>query len=256
MNVIPIPALKDNYIWCIVHPNNQQCVIIDPGAAEPVFSFLKQQQLQLAAILVTHHHWDHTGGIQELVETLKVPVYGGMHEKPIPQCQNRLDDGQQFTLPKMNIALTALAIPGHTLGHTAYYGNGVVFTGDTLFTGGCGRIFEGTPAMMYQSLQKLAALPEETLIYCGHEYTQANLQFALKVEPTNTALLERIETTHQLRLKNLPTVPATLKLEKQTNPFLRVDQPTIIKAVENHISHSLPTPVEIFAALRDWKNNF
>lgn len=255
LQVIPISALQDNYIWCIVHSKSNQCVIIDPGEAQPVLDMLKTSKLQLSAIFITHHHWDHTNGINELFQQFKTPIYGGANEKNIPHCQYPLND-KQIVSPMPDLQLAALAIPGHTLGHTAYYGHGLVFTGDTLFTGSCGRVFEGTMAQMLTSIQKLTTLPEETLVYCGHEYTQSNLRFAQAVEPDNANLLARIEETNRLREQNLPTVPSTLKLEKQTNPFLRTDQPAVIKAAENHVGRKLNNSVEVFTVLREWKNNF
>lgn len=243
LKVIPILALKDNYIWCIVHVPTQQCVIVDPGEAAPVFAALEQQKLKLAGILVTHHHWDHTKGIDEILKQFKVPVF-----------RYPLKTGDK--IPIDFLTLQALEIPGHTLDHTAYYGHGMVFTGDTLFTAGCGRVFEGTMEQMFASLKRIAELPDDTLIYCGHEYTQANLKFAQTVEAHNPDILSRIKATDEFRAKNLPTVPATLSLEKKTNPFLRTIVPEVIKAAEQHARKSLKSPLEVFTVLREWKNHF
>ena len=254
LKITPIPALKDNYIWLIVHPNTSQCVIIDPGEAKPVLQTLAQQQLTLSAILITHHHWDHTGGIADILSLTEVPIYGPAKEN-IPG-RLPLQEGDQVKIDSMGLNLKVLDIPGHTLGHLAYMGHGMVFTGDTLFTGGCGRVFEGTPEQMLHSLNKLAVLPDETLVYCGHEYTADNLKFALAVEPNNPDLLARNEKTQALRRQNQPTVPSSLALEKKTNPFLRTQIPAVIKAAEAHYGQKLNNSEALFTVLREWKNNF
>lgn len=253
LKVVPILALKDNYIWCIVHVPTQQCVVVDPGATDPVLIALEQQHLKLTGILVTHHHGDHTQGIDGILKEFKVPVFAS-YKKTTPSCTHPLKMGDKVTSDFLN--LQALEIPGHTLDHTAYYGHGMVFTGDTLFTAGCGRVFEGTMEQMFTSLNRLAELPDDTLVYCGHEYTQANLKFARAVEPNNPDILSRIKLTDELRAKNLATVPAKLGPEKKTNPFLRTAIPEVIKAAEQHAGRSLKNPVEVFTVLREWKNNF
>lgn len=255
LKILPIPALEDNYIWTIVHPNTLQCVMVDPGDAIPALDVLIELKLNLKAILVTHHHWDHTNGIDAILQKFSCPVIG-LAQENIPLCQRKVKEGDRLEIPHMDLSLQVLDIPGHTKGHVAYYGHGAVFTGDTLFTGGCGRIFEGTAQQMWDSLHKLMALPDETLIYCGHEYTGKNLQFANAVEPDNLALLERINTTANLRAENKPSVPATLRLEKATNPFLRVEVAQVQEAIKHHFGHNLTDPVGLFAALRRWKNTF
>lgn len=252
--VIPIPALKDNYIWLLTLPNHQ-AVIVDPGDAKPVLQVLKQNNLNLSAILITHHHWDHTNGVENLLQHFSVPVFGSMQDK-VTGINQFVKQGDEIELTDQKLIFKVLEIPGHTLGHIAYFGNGMVFTGDTLFTGGCGRLFEGSAEQMVQSLHKLASLPAETKVYCGHEYTENNLRFALEVEPKNPDLLQRIKRTKELRSKNLPTVPATIAEEKQTNPFLRCEIPEVIKAAEEYLGHKTKNPVEVFAGLRFWKNDF
>jgi hydroxyacylglutathione hydrolase len=253
LQVLPILSLKDNYIWGIVHPNQAECVIVDPGTAKPVFDFLANHALKLTGILVTHHHWDHTGGIAEILSRLTIPVFGPVRES-VPECKYPLKDNDVIDLLKTSFR--ALAIPGHTLDHLAYYRHKLLFTGDTLFTGGCGRLFEGSAAQMLASLDKLAKLPDDTLIYCGHEYTEKNLQFATLVEAENQQLQQRVQITKILRGKNLPTVPATLLLEKQTNPFLRTENTSVIKAAESYAGKKLTNRLEVFTVLRQWKNNF
>lgn len=249
-----ITALEDNYIWAIVHPNIQQCVVVDPGEATPVIDYLQDRELQLKAILITHHHWDHTGGIEQLLEQYPdIQVYGPANES-IPGMTTFLSNGDVIELPEIGLHLETLDIPGHTLGHIAFYGHGNVFCGDTLFTAGCGKIFEGTTEQMYQSLQKIAALPEETLIYCGHEYTQQNLRFAQVVEPSNQEITKRAADVDRIRRQNQATVPAPLLLEKLTNPFLRTGEQAVKNAAEEYIGHTLSSEVEILKTLREWKN--
>ncbi len=253
--VMPISALTDNYIWALVNHRNKQAVVVDPGEAQPVFKFLVDHGLFLSAILITHHHWDHTNGLDKLLEAYPVPVYGPENEK-IPQITEPLHDGDVVNLKRVGAKFSVLEIPGHTLGHIAYYGEDIVFVGDTLFIAGCGRIFEGTVGQMYASLKKLANLPGETLVYCGHEYTLTNLRFARSLEPESTPLLKRFQAVEELRRYNKPSVPGTMAEELETNPFLRVDDPKFKKIVET--KHGLPieTPEEVLAIIRTWKNLF
>lgn len=253
IQVLPISAFKDNYIWLILNADTRLGCIVDPGDAKPVLTTLKELNIKLESILITHHHQDHVGGVKELLSHYNVPVYGPMHEADC--VTKRLHDNEQFNLANIG-GFKVIEIPGHTLGHIAYYGDRMLFCGDTLFTAGCGRLFEGTAEQMYQSLNKLAALPEDTNIYCGHEYTLANLKFAQAVEPNNNDIAERIIRVAELRHENLPTVPALLKAEKLTNPFLRCEVSDVIAMAEKHAGKNLLTPVEVFACLRDWKNNF
>ncbi len=249
-----INALSDNYIACIINSTNKYCVIVDPGEADPAFNFLNEHQLHLSAILITHHHWDHINGIEKLLEKFDIPVYGPSKE-PVNGMTHHLNDNDKITLEAIGITLKIMHIPGHTLGHIAYYNDQFIFTGDTLFSAGCGRIFEGTVDQMYHSLSKIASLDEKTLVYCGHEYTASNLKFAQLVEPENSDIQKRLEEVSTLRQQNLPTVPSTLALEKLTNPFLRCTFPSVKKSAEKYSRKSLATPQEVLAVLRHWKNH-
>ena len=249
----PIRALQDNYIWCLVNSTLKQAVVVDPGEAAPVITFLGEHHLQLAAILITHHHWDHTNGIKELTKHSSISVYGA--SKAVNGVTNYLRDGDKIKLFD-ELIFQVIEIPGHTLDHIAYYGHGALFCGDTLFTAGCGRIFEGTSSQMYASLQKLTQLPEDTLIYCGHEYTLQNLMFARTVEPNNPAIHERFTIVTQLREHQQPTVPASLATEKQTNPFLRSHVAEVVAEVQRRFNLTDNDPATIFQYLRQWKDGF
>jgi hydroxyacylglutathione hydrolase len=248
-----IRAFRDNYIWALIA--GPHVAVVDPGEAAPVLEFLRREKLELAAILLTHHHADHVGGVPELLEHFKVPVYGPRTEN-IATVAHPLGEGDEISLPKIDAHFRVLDIPGHTRGHIAYYGANSVFCGDTLFACGCGRLFEGTPAQMSASLAKLAALPNATLVYCGHEYTLANILFAAAVEPGNAALKNLESEARAKRAQDLPTLPSTIGAEKATNPFLRASVPQVATAAEAHAGHALKNPVEVFAVLREWKNKF
>ncbi len=252
-HITPIPAFRDNYIWAL--ESESAVAVVDPGDAAPVESYLKQSGKKLCAILITHHHWDHTGGAKALAAAHRCPVYGPSVEN-IPGVTHGLGEGDQVKLAELNLALTIMDIPGHTHGHIAYQGNGMLFCGDTLFAAGCGRLFEGTPAQMHHSLSRLAALPDETKMFCGHEYTLANLAFAATVEPGNAAIHTRREKSEALRAQNLPTLPTTMADEKATNPFLRVAEKSVKEAAEKQTGEKLNDPVSVFAALRSWKDRF
>jgi hydroxyacylglutathione hydrolase len=254
-NIHPISALKDNYIWLIIDNTARSAFAVDPGDAKPVITYLETHQLKLAGILITHHHWDHTNGINELLDYCTAPVYGASREKVQP-ITNLVQDHDIINVMNTDLKLQVLAIPGHTLDHVAYYGGGIIFSGDTLFAAGCGRIFEGTPEQMFHSLQKIAALPVDTKLYCGHEYTLSNLQFAHHVEPSNKKISERIAAVTQLRNNGQPSLPSLLDEERTTNPFLRCDRAEIIGNVEKYAGIVLQTPLEVFTWLRRWKNNF
>ncbi len=255
--IIPIPALRDNYIWLVRDGSN--AVVVDPGDAAPVLAYLEREALQLAGILITHHHADHVGGIGALTARHPAPVFGPARES-IPGRTRAVAEGDVIALPEAGLELSVLDVPGHTSGQVAYVGrcdgNAITFTGDTLFTCGCGRIFEGTPAQMLASLSKLAALAGDTLVYCGHEYTLANLRFALAVEPGNEALHERQRRDAAKREEGLPTVPARMDLERATNPFLRAAEPAVFAAAEARAGRPLADVVDAFATLREWKNAF
>lgn len=244
MAIKAIPALTDNYIWAINDESNQQTVIVDPGEAAPVIDFLQQERLRLAGILITHHHWDHTNGVAQLVTTFSAPVFNAANSK------------NQVVIPGFPYRFEVIRIPGHTLDHTAYYGDGNLFSGDTLFSAGCGRVFEGTPEQMYASLMKLAELPLDTRIYCGHEYTLSNLRFAQVVEPGNAMIKKRYEEMLALRNQGLPTLPSLLRVEKETNPFLRCGEREVIERVQEYAGMRLDDAVLVFTWLRKWKNEF
>lgn len=251
--VVPIPALKDNYIWALINKENNRALIVDPGEAQPVTHFLQQQQLQLAGILITHHHGDHTNGIAGLIQH-NVPIFGSAQEN-ISHFTHALTEADVVQVPSFP-DFQILSIYGHTRGHIAYYSPGILFCGDTLFSAGCGRIFEGTASQMYASLQKMAALPDNTQVYCAHEYTLNNLRFAEMVEPSNQAIKERVKEVNALRAQQLPSLPSTIGIEKETNPFLRCDSAEIIVNVEKYAQQPLNDVVSIFTWLRKWKDVF
>jgi hydroxyacylglutathione hydrolase len=253
MQIIPLPAFRDNYIWLL--RQDRLAVVVDPGDAAPVRRYLTEQGLSLAAILVTHHHPDHTGGIAELLTDSPVPVFGPAGEA-IPGRSEAVREGDVVRIPGIDLEFQVLDVPGHTAGHVAYFGGTTLFCGDTLFAAGCGRIFEGTPEQLHASLEKLAALPADTLVYCTHEYTLSNLAFAAAVEPDNHDLAERTARCQALRAEERPTVPFPLGEERLSNPFLRVTEPAVIARAEAETGGPLSTPVAVFAALREWKNRF
>ena len=251
--VIPLRAFKDNYVWTL--RNARSAAVVDPGEAQPVLNYLAAEKLQLVAILATHHHQDHVGGIADILQAHAVPVYGPRGE-PITTLTHPVAGGDKVAVPELGLAFEVLDIPGHTRTHIAYYGSNMLFCGDTLFACGCGRVFEGTSQQLYASLEKLAALPEDTLVYCGHEYTLANIGFAKVVEPDNPALLEREVSDAQARRDNLPTLPSTIGRERATNPFLRVTRPAVIESANKYLGRRVSDPAGVFAALRQWKNQF
>lgn len=253
-NIFAINAFKDNYIWVLPAPDGKTAFVVDPGEAEPVRSGLAAAGLRLGGILVTHHHWDHTNGIKELLVETAVPVVGPADER-IPDITHPVGNGDQVQVDGLPLPLRVLAIPGHTSSHIAFVGEDVLFSGDTLFAGGCGRMFEGTPAQMHQSLQRLAELPSTTRVYCGHEYTEANLRFALQVEPDNQALNARLAKVVGQRARGEVTLPSTIAEELATNPFLRVDRRSVTESAERHVGYRLASPTDVFAAVRAWKDS-
>ena len=257
LEIIPLPALKDhyNYIWLLKNKASNHVAIVDPGEAGPLLDLIEFEKLIPIAILITHRHWDHVDGIPEITEKYDVPVYTPKTEK-VKGSTHPVGEGDTVSLPELDLTLTILDVPGHTSGAIAYYADGMVFSGDTLFAAGCGRIFEGTPPQMHTSLSKFKTLPDDTLLYCGHEYTVSNLQFAATVEPENTLIQECLSQAKETREKGLPTVPTTLKIEKQTNPFLRCEQLDVIEAAEKISGRKLNEAHEVFAAVRSWKDTF
>ncbi len=255
LKVLTVPAFEDNYLWLIHDGHN--AAVVDPGDAQPILTALAEHGLTLVAILLTHHHADHSGGVPRLLQHAQVPVFGPAGEN-IATVTRPLVEGDIATIPELGLALSVLDVPGHTRGHIAYVATDRqwLFCGDTLFAGGCGRLFEGTPQQMCASLAKLAALPGSTQVYCAHEYTLSNLRFALAVEPGNAALVARIAREQARRAQGEPTVPSTIAVEQATNPFLRYREPAIIARLvaENLVDGE--EPIAAFAALRAWKNTY
>ena len=255
--MLPLPAFTDNYIW-MLH-DGRQAAVVDPGDAAPVFQALERLGLRLQAILVTHHHLDHVGGVDALRDATGAVVYGPARER-IPEPLVRLAQGD--TVDVLGLRFTVIDVPGHTAGHIAYYapdldGAPLLFCGDTLFSGGCGRLFEGTPAQMLQSLDQLAALPGDTRVCCTHEYTLSNLKFARAVEPGNAALLHYSSQCEALRARGEPTLPSRMALERDINPFLRVRVPTVAQAARGYDAQAdQDDAAAVLAALRQWKNEF
>lgn len=251
LEIVPLPAFRDNYIWTL--RRGDAAAVVDPGDARPVKDYLARERLRLVAILATHHHPDHVGGIAELAGDTGAAVYGPRAE-PIPALTHPVAEGDTVALAALGVAFAVFDVPGHTRAHVAYYGAGALFCGDTLFACGCGRLFEGTPAQMVGSLAKLAALPGATRLYCAHEYTLANIEFARKVEPENAALAEREARARALRAQGRPTLPSTLDEERATNPFLRLAEPAVVEAASRYLGERVCEPVRVFAAIREWKN--
>ena len=253
LTVEPIPAFKDNYLW-LLH-DGRNAAIVDPGDASPVLQALADRGLTLTDILVTHHHGDHVGGVTELVRRCAPRVYGPARED-IPARGVALGGGDRISA--LGVEFAVIDVPGHTAGHIAYHAPslGAVFCGDTMFAGGCGRLFEGTPAQMVDSLGKLAALPAATRMYCAHEYTLANLRFARAVEPDNAALAAREARCQALREAGAPTVPSTIGEERATNPFVRCDEPAVRAAAERLEPGAGASTTATFAVIRAWKNRF
>ena len=255
MNLIPLPAFNDNYIW-MLH-DASQALVVDPGDAQPVLDALDRLNLRLVSILVTHHHNDHTGGVPALRAATGATVYGPRHER-LPEPLQRVGQGDRLDL--LGVDFEVLDVPGHTAGHVAYVGTPsgqapILFCGDTLFSAGCGRLFEGTPAQMLDALSRLAALPDATRVCCAHEYTASGLVFARTVEPENQALISHQVQVRHLREQQQPSLPSSIGLEKAINPFLRTHLDTVAHAVQR-FDPAVQDPVGVFAALRTWKNQF
>ena len=258
LELIPLPAFQDNYLW-LLH-DGRRAIVVDPGDATAVLDCLRQRQLALQAILLTHHHADHTGGVAELRAATGAVVFAPAAEK-MPEAVGAvraLADGERISL--LGLEFELLAVPGHTAGHGAYYaaqaaGGPLLFCGDALFSAGCGRLFEGTPAQMLASLERLAALPDASRVCCAHEYTLSNLHFAQAIESGNPDIARHLEHCRQRREQGLPTLPSTIALERRINPFLRSREPSIVATLAQHDPQATE-PVARFAALRNWKNRF
>ena len=249
LEILPIPAFADNYIWLL--KRDRHAVVVDPGDATPVIAALERASLGLEAILITHHHADHIGGVDALLQKYTVPVFAparGRYDFP----HIAVAEGDHVRLDALALELTVMETPGHTLDHVAYYGANRLFCGDTLFSAGCGRLFEGTAAQMYASLQRLAALPGNTMVYCTHEYTEHNLRFARMLEPGNNALATRQQQAAALRQSGQPTLPTNIALERETNPFLRCD----IAAIRTASGCVKADEVQIFSAIREMRNHY
>lgn len=255
-NVMPIPAFNDNYIWALTVPGSDEVAVVDPGDANVVKQFLKENNLRLTTILITHHHHDHTGGVSQLCDEHSVIVYGPANS-PFEGVTHKLADGDQINL--MGLTLNIREVPGHTLDHISYYLAGEepqLFCGDTLFLAGCGRLFEGNAEQMHRAMEYFRQLPDSTQIYCTHEYSLANLAFAAAVEPANKHIKEAIEHCTQLRESGQPTLPTNIATEKQINPFLRYSEAPVRQSAEQFAGSQLTSEVAIFATIREWKNQF
>jgi len=253
IDIIPLPAFRDNYIWLL--RRGATAVVVDPGDAAVVERHLAGHGLQLGAILITHHHADHIGGVTALTAERAIPVFGPAAE-PIVGVNRPLAEGDAVDLPVLGVRLQALEVPGHTRTHIAYLAPGALFCGDTLFSAGCGRLLGGTAAQLHDSLRRLADLPDDTAVYCTHEYTLANLAFARAAEPDNAARDAWLAECEQLRAAGRPTLPSRIGRERRINPFLRTTEPAVIEAVAAHCGARPAGSRECFAALRAWKDDF
>jgi hydroxyacylglutathione hydrolase len=249
LNIIPIPAFADNYIW-LLH-NSRHAVVVDPGDSQPVIAMLQKLNLTLAAILITHHHSDHVGGVTDLLAHQLVPVYAPKYET-FNFKHTKLEEGDEVTLPEIGQTFHVMWLPGHTLGHIAYVNNETLLCGDVLFGAGCGRLFEGTPSQLLSSLNRLKSLNGSTKVFCAHEYTAKNIAFALTLEPDNADLLQRKINVQVLRAQQLPSLPSTIGLELKTNPFLRCEQAAIIK--NSHAENR--DELSVFTATRTLRNHY
>jgi hydroxyacylglutathione hydrolase len=254
LDIRPIPAFDDNYVWLLKDPGSTCATVVDPGDEDPVLAILEAHGLELGAVLVTHHHYDHVGGIDALRKVFPQARIFGPRDHRIRTLTDPVGEGDQVRVPGISESFRVLEVPGHTSTHIAYLGAGTLFCGDTLFAAGCGRVFDGTFEQLSASLERIAALPPETLCYCAHEYTLANLGFAKWVEPESTAILQREQAALALRGQDRPTVPSRLNEELATNPFLRTSVPEVKAAAESQAGRPLATTAEVFTALRRWKD--
>lgn len=254
LEVLHVPTLVDNYVWLIRQPKQAEVVIVDPGEAYPVLEKIAAEQLKPVAILVTHYHHDHTGGLAELLQHYRVPVYGPGHIRHITE---PVKEGDSVSIREIGTDFHVLDVRGHTHDHVAYIAGKLLFCGDVIFSAGCGRLFDGTLEQMAASVARLATLPDDTIVYCAHEYTLANLKFAAVVEPENPDIAAHQAWAQNMRQNRQPTLPTSIGKEKQINPYFRVAEKTVIEAVQRHNpgvhSHD---PVQVFIALRRWKDGF
>lgn len=255
VNVLTVSSFSDNYIWLIKDSQSQHCIVVDPGDATPVLEMIKSQNLIVDAILITHKHYDHIDGVEALLSVLDEDIKLYSKDKLFPQ-SIEVQEGQLIHFFEKRFSLQVMELPGHTLDHLAYYNETLLFCGDTLFSGGCGRVVEGTHAQMFNALSRLAELPESTKVYCTHEYTESNLAFAYAIESKNTALLTYMQDVAKKRQLGLATIPSTIGLEKTVNPFLRCQQRELIDHLQNKLAMPLTAGLETFTALRTYKDNF
>ncbi len=256
MQLFPLPAFSDNYIWTL--HDGRRALVVDPGESNGVLAWLDQHNLQLDTILITHHHADHTGGVAALREATGARVIGPAYE-PMPEPLQRVGAGDH--VDALGLHFEVIEVPGHTAGHIAFFAaqaedTPLLFCGDTLFSGGCGRLFEGTPEQMLDSLTRLTALPAATRVCCTHEYTLSNLKFAQAIEPDNSDLAAYTLRCQEQRALNFPTLPSSIGLEKRINPFLRTAEAAVVQSARNHEPATTTDAVSVFATLRTWKNNF
>ncbi len=254
INVSTVPAFNDNYLWMVQGRVAGNAAVVDPGDAQPILDWLHSNKQELTSILVTHHHADHIGGVAKLKETYPKATIYAPDDPRIKQKDVVLESEQLISLADLGLEFKVLMVPGHTSHHIAYFGHGSLFCGDTMFASGCGRVFCGTMRDLNNSLQKLSKLPEETLVYCAHEYTLSNIAFAREVDASNTDLEQREIDDTQKRANDIPTVPTTIGLEKLTNPFVRVDDALIIASAQNKVGKELAEQWQVFETLRLWKD--
>jgi hydroxyacylglutathione hydrolase len=255
LQIWPVPVFSDNYVWILEREGNNRVAVVDPGDGPPVVAALESRGLEVSAVLLTHHHRDHIGGLSDLIDRFHPAVFGSPEDR-IPGVDRPVGDGGTVTLDALDVDLEVVALPGHTAHHLGYVGPGFALVGDTLFAGGCGRVFEGTPEQMHGSLKRLAALEPETKAYCAHEYTVSNLGFAREVEPGNDAIAQRLAAAEAARAGEQPTVPSTIGYELETNPFLRCSEPAVVAAAETRAGRALEPGTEVFAVIREWKDGW